>query len=86
MNGKICNECGIPWIELAQGLARHACAGAHGWSGKEERPFCTWEAKGPVIHPGCRKEIYYTSNPHEDGFMYCPYCGGEIEVALPHED
>jgi hypothetical protein len=49
---------------------------------------CKWKTQpedySGVYETGCNQAFEFTSgSPDDNNFLYCPYCGGEIEVAPP---
>ena len=48
---------------------------------------CTWKALDTLLYQqsewltGCEYEhVFKSGDPEENGFAFCPYCGGKIEV------
>ncbi len=45
---------------------------------------CTWtEDADGNWHTGCQEiHVLIVSTPHENGYVFCPYCGGKIDVGV----
>jgi hypothetical protein len=49
---------------------------------KPETKSCTWtEDADGNWNTGCQEiHVFISGTPHENGYVYCPYCGGKIEA------
>ena len=45
---------------------------------------CTWiEDADGNWHTGCQEiRIFISGTPHENGYVYCPYCGGGVQIRM----
>ena len=57
------------------------CGKAIGNAAKPATKSCTWtEDADGNWHTGCQQiHVIISGTPDENGYVYCPYCGGKIE-------